>query len=78
VPETFGKRQRRQVKERKAAAREERRLARHQRREDRAAGLLPEPDLESIPPVMEGQYDEDTVSEESGSAARTAGPGERP
>ena len=40
MPETFGKRQRRTVKERKAAAREERRLARNQRRDDRAAGLL--------------------------------------
>ena len=78
MPETFGKRQRRQVKERKAAAREERRLARHQRREDRAAGLLPEPDLESIPPVMEGRYEEEPVPEESGPATRTAGSGERP
>lgn len=41
MPETFGKRQRRAVKENKAAAREERRLARNQRREDRAAGLIP-------------------------------------
>ncbi len=40
MPESFGKRQRRDVTARKAAAREERRLARNKRREDRAAGLL--------------------------------------
>jgi hypothetical protein len=36
MPETFGKRQRQGVKARKAAAREERRVARNQRREERA------------------------------------------
>jgi hypothetical protein len=41
VPETFGKRQRGVVKARKAAAREERRLARNQRRAERAAGEVP-------------------------------------
>lgn len=46
MPETFGKRQRKDVKARKAAAAEERRLARAQRRKDRAAGLL-----EPGPPV---------------------------
>jgi hypothetical protein len=40
MPESFGKRQRHDAKAKKAAAREERRLARNQRREDRAAGLL--------------------------------------
>jgi hypothetical protein len=46
MPETFGKRQRREVKAKKAAAREERRLARNQRRADRAAGLLdPGPEM---------------------------------
>jgi hypothetical protein len=40
MPETFGKRQRGQVKQRKAAARDERRVARAQRREARAAGEL--------------------------------------
>jgi hypothetical protein len=38
MPETFGKRQRQSVKARKAAEREERRVARNQRREERAAG----------------------------------------
>ena len=40
MPETFGKRQRREVNAKKAAAREERRVARNQRRKDRAAGLI--------------------------------------
>jgi hypothetical protein len=39
VPDSYGKRQRRKVKERKDAAREERRVARSQRRADRAAGI---------------------------------------
>jgi hypothetical protein len=46
MPETFGKRQRKDVKARKAAAAEERRVARAQRRKDREAGLL-----EPGPPV---------------------------
>ncbi|HEX6207509.1 MAG TPA: hypothetical protein VF058_04035 [Actinomycetota bacterium] len=37
MPETYGKRQRKAVKARKASAREERRLARARRREERAA-----------------------------------------
>jgi hypothetical protein len=40
MPETFGKRQRQGVKARKAAAREERRIARNQRKEARASGEL--------------------------------------
>jgi hypothetical protein len=40
MPETFGKRQRQNVKQRKAAAREERRVARAQRKSDREAGLI--------------------------------------
>jgi hypothetical protein len=40
MPETFGKRQRKAVKERKAASREERRIARNQRKEARASGEL--------------------------------------
>ncbi|MET1012103.1 MAG: hypothetical protein ABWY83_06955 [Actinomycetota bacterium] len=45
-PETIGKRQRKDVKAKKAAAAEERRLARVQRRRDREAGLI-----EPGPPV---------------------------
>jgi len=40
MPETFGKRQRQGVKARKAAAREERRVARNRRKEARASGEL--------------------------------------
>jgi hypothetical protein len=47
VPESYGKKKRRDVKSRKAADREERRVARNQRRADRAAGLI-----EKGPPVQ--------------------------
>lgn len=40
MPESYGKRQRNQVKAKKANAKEERRLARNQRRADREAGVL--------------------------------------
>jgi hypothetical protein len=40
MPESYGKRQRKQVRTRKASAREERRIARNQRKADREAGLL--------------------------------------
>jgi hypothetical protein len=40
MPDSFGKRQRREAKQKKANAREERRLARAQRDADRAAGLI--------------------------------------
>lgn len=46
MPDSYGKRKRRDVKARKAAKIEERRVARTQRRADRAAGLL-----EKGPPV---------------------------
>jgi hypothetical protein len=48
MPDSFGKRQRKDVKTKKAAAREERRLARAQRNADRAAGLI-EPGTEIAP-----------------------------
>jgi hypothetical protein len=41
MPESYGKRQRKQVRGRKANAREERRIARNQRKAAREAGLLP-------------------------------------
>jgi hypothetical protein len=55
MPETYGKRQRQGVKAKKAAAREQRRIARNERREARAAGTdetswladPPEPEEES-------------------------------
>lgn len=40
MPESYGKRQRQTAKASKAAAREERRLARAQRNADREAGLI--------------------------------------
>lgn len=53
MPESFGKRQRRDVNARKAVAREERRLARNKRREDRAAGLI-----EPGSPIAEPEADD--------------------
>ena len=55
MPETFGKRQRRDARTRKIAAKEERRVARTQRRELRAAGVdVPPPGTdtedEQLPP----------------------------
>jgi hypothetical protein len=63
MPETFGKRQRKDVKAKKAAAAEERRQARAQRRKDREAGLIEpgtplataeeiEENLGNVPPSM--------------------------
>jgi hypothetical protein len=40
MPDSYGKRQRRDVNQKKAVAREERRMARAQRRKDREAGLI--------------------------------------
>jgi hypothetical protein len=54
MPETFGKRQRENVKQRKAAAREERRVARAQRKSDREAGLI-----EAGPPIQANEPLED-------------------
>lgn len=54
MPESFGKRARRDAKAKKAAAFEQRRLARAQRREDRAAGLI-----EPGPPLAEPEPDDE-------------------
>jgi hypothetical protein len=40
MPDSYGKRQRRDANQKKAAAREERRMARAQRKRDREAGLI--------------------------------------
>jgi hypothetical protein len=66
MPDSMGKRQRRDVKARKAAAIEQRRVARAQRKEDRAAGLI-----EAGPPLSDeyGGVDlslEDAPEEASG------------
>jgi hypothetical protein len=71
MPETFGKRQRTNVKQRKAAEREERRLARAQRKSDREAGLI-----EAGPPIQANEpleFDDDFAlegAEEDGEEAR--------
>jgi hypothetical protein len=56
MPETFGKRQRKDVKAKKAAAAEERRVARAQRRKDREAGLI-----EPGPPVATAEEIEENL-----------------
>jgi len=58
MPETFGKRQREGVKARKAAAREDRRIARNTRKDARASGeladtWLPGPPNHDDPPAIE-------------------------
>ncbi len=50
MPDSFGKRQRREVKAKKEAARAERRVASSQRKVDRAAGLIPD-DIENMKPL---------------------------
>lgn len=45
MPDSFGKRKRREVKAKKASAVEDRRAARKERKEAREAGLIPEPTL---------------------------------
>jgi hypothetical protein len=67
MPETFGKRQRKDVKARKAAAAEERRLARAQRRRDREAGLI-----EPGPPVATPEEIEEQLGFEPAGAAEAA------
>jgi hypothetical protein len=63
MPDSMGKRQRRDVKARKAAAIEERRLARARRREDRANGLLEpgSPIAEAEPDLLVEARSDDTL-----------------
>ena len=53
MPDSLGKRKRRDVTARKAAAREERRVARSARRRDREAGLI-----EAGPPIGPAEQQE--------------------
>jgi hypothetical protein len=53
MPDSMGKRKRRDVTARKAAAREERRLARAARKKDREAGLI-----EAGPPIGPAEQSE--------------------
>ncbi len=55
MPDSAGKRQRREVKAKKAAAVEERRLARSQRRADRANGLIVDDDPSLERPLTEAE-----------------------
>lgn len=59
MPDSYGKRKRRDVKARKAAAREERRLARNRRRSDRRAGLF------VLPPGVEAEEGEAELEAEA-------------
>jgi hypothetical protein len=65
MPDSFGKRQRREVNAKKAAAREERRQDRAKRRQDRADGVLePGPPLGDpfeAEPLEETKRDGDRV-----------------
>ncbi len=54
MPDSYGKRQRREVKAKKAAAREERRVARNQRQTDRASGALADEPIGPAQPVDTG------------------------
>ncbi len=69
MPESFGKRQRRDVKNKKAVAREERRVARAQRKNDREAGLIEpgSPIQEADPDVITppNRYEEAQVEAEA-------------
>jgi hypothetical protein len=65
MPDSMGKRQRRDVKARKAAAIEERRLARRQRAADRAAGVIPPgPGLGEPPEPLIGPGDDEREQDE--------------
>jgi hypothetical protein len=66
MPETYGKRQRQSVKARKLAAREERRVARAQRRD--ARGDEPLPEEEWLGPPNPTGIEEPAASEDSTSA----------
>jgi hypothetical protein len=71
MPETFGKRQRQNVKARKAAAREERRAARAQRKSDREAGLIEAGSpIQANEPLDDLPMPEAEESEDEGAAAR--------
>lgn len=76
MPESVGKRQRRDAKQKKAVTREERRLARNQRREDRAAGLI-----EPGTPIEESEdlsYLDVTPSEPAAAEPQTERPAQSP
>jgi hypothetical protein len=66
MPESYGKKKRRDVKSRKQADREERRVARNQRRADREAGLIEKgPPVEAADPADYGLPDAEPVEAET-------------
>ena len=67
MPDSMGKRKRRDVTARKAAAREERRLARAARKKDREAGLI-----EAGPPIGPAEQSEWLVMPDAGETAEDA------
>ena len=69
MPDSYGKRQRDQVKARKAAAKDERRVARIKRQRE---GPAPEPTFGEIPAIEPGEEPSATADEE------TAGTGDPP
>jgi hypothetical protein len=75
MPDSLGKRQRRDAKAKKAVEREERRAARAKRREDRAAGLI-EPGT-PIEPSEDLSY-LDVITDVETEDAETARPSEPP
>jgi hypothetical protein len=68
MPESYGKRQRQTVKAKKVAAREQRRIARNQRRADRAAGTLEEHAPFGTP--FDPKHGEDVPSRDKGAEKR--------
>ena len=73
MPESYGKRQRQDVKARKAAAREERRVARAKRDADRAAGIVESgTPIEATDPAVLGLSDDDVAAGDSPGAGASA------
>lgn len=75
MPDSYGKRQRRDVKAKKAVAREERRVARAQRDADRAAGLIePGTKIEAADPAALGLQDEPAAAAPAQAPAQAQSP----
>ena len=73
MPDSIGKRKRRDVNAKKAVAREERRLARAERRRDREAGLI-----EPGPPIGPAEQSEWLVMPEADEETQTDAPSGAP
>ncbi|MGZ8580851.1 MAG: hypothetical protein ACXWW9_06160 [Actinomycetota bacterium] len=73
MPESYGKRQRQDVKARKAAAREERRVARAKRDADRAAGLVESgTPIEATDPAVLGLPDDEVDASDASATGSPA------